>query len=414
MSDFVSATKCLPRMGKATPFHVSPDLDGVSTVSLIGAGPIGCSFAADLASRGKKVLLYGHPDHPGNIGMIQENGGYLKASDEVQGTFRIETTSDLGVALQFSSFIVITVPAHGHDTILNALSRYDLRAHILIATPGNFFFLAARKRVAAQAFLETSHPPYATRMAGDTVLVKGVKDNLAIWAGPTTICPSKLRRAVESIFPRHLEWCDNLLQVALANIGPVIHPATALMNTGWIEVTRGDFYFYGQGMSDSVSKVIEQIDRERLAISREFGFQLPTIMVTLEQMYQKRFMKFRQFARESQIHNRTKGAPAEMGHRYVSEDVVYVLIPWYELGLKCGVNSPTIKSIIELASVVNGSNCVKGGRSLREVGLGDASKEEILKICQGVTLMGPKPLQNLPTTAGSWRYPQGIRFLVYK
>ncbi|KAG2411675.1 hypothetical protein HFD88_009231 [Aspergillus terreus] len=365
------------------------DWDAVSSVSVIGAGPCGCSLAADMASRGKEVLLYGHPDHRGALGMIEKCGGYLNASDNVQGRFKIRTSSDMNDVVRFSRFIVLTVPSFAHDTLLDELSQHDLRHHTLIAAPGNFFSIAARSRTNAANILETALAPYATRISGDTVMVKGVKDCLAIGAESTTHARHSpqsfrvLRQQAQSIFPRHLEWCKSLLQVGLANIGPVIHPATALMNAGWIEATQGDFHFYGQGMSPSVSRVIQRLDEERMAIARAYGFDVPSLLETLERDYKLGFTEFHQFARGSKIHNKTKGAPTNLQHRYVREDIAYVLVPWYELGLKCGLSSPTIKAIVDVASVINGCDFGQSGRNLQALGLGGASKEEILKTFGG-------------------------------
>lgn len=359
------------------------NFDTASSVTLLGAGHCGCAFAADLASRGKSVMLYGSPDHRGAIPMIDENGGHLKASGEVNGRFNIKTTSDMGVALEHASFIVITVPSYGQNTILQALAPFDLRNHVLIVNVGNFFFLSAREATNAKAVLETDISPYATRIAGDTVLVKGVKNKLAIWAAPSPTQLNRhsyqaelaLKRQVESIFPQTLVWCHSLLQVGLNNINPVVHAPAILMNTGWIEATEGDFYFYGQGMSQSVSRVTERIDQERLAIARAYGFDLVGITDYMNQNYQqgREFSNYHDFARGSAIHNKTKGAPTNMKHRYLVEDIGHCMVRWYELGLKCGLASPTIRTIIDLASIVSDFDYL----GINAAGLGEATKEQI-------------------------------------
>ena len=104
----------------------------VSSVTVVSAGPCGCAFAADLASRGKSVLLYGHPEHPGAIPMIGNNDGWLNASGEINGRYQIKTTSDLNIVIRHSKFIVITVPSYGQDTILGALSGFDLQNHTIV------------------------------------------------------------------------------------------------------------------------------------------------------------------------------------------------------------------------------------------------------------------------------------------
>ncbi|KAJ5152653.1 uncharacterized protein N7482_009131 [Penicillium canariense] len=376
------------------------DIDSVPSVTIIGAGPCGCAFAADLASRGKSVLLYGHPDHRGALPMIEEQDGWLSSSGEITGRFHIQTTSDLYLAIRHSPFIVTTVPSYGQDTILATLSQFDLRNHTLIINVGNFFYLSARQQINAHAILETDISPYATRITGDTVFVKGIKKSLAIWAEPPTTqatrleagAEARLRRQVESIFSQKLVWCQNLLQVGLNNINPVVHCPAALMNAGWIEATKGDFYFYAQGMSPAVSRVTEKVDEERLAIARAYGLDLVSITTYMNENYQhdEVFPTYHDFAKGSVIHNKTKSAPSGMHHRYLLEDILYGMVPWYELGLKCGLPSPTIRALIEMASVVSGFDYFEHGRTLAAAGLGEATKEQVL-----IALGGPVETPNV-------------------
>lgn len=384
--------------------------DTVQSVTLIGAGNCGCAFAADLASRGKSVMLYAHPDHRGALPMIEDNGGWLKSSGDVNGTFLIKTTNDIGLALQHSPFVVVTVPSFAQDTILQALRPFDLQNHVLIINVGNFFFLSARQATNAKVVLETDISPYATRLKDGGVLIKGTKNNLAIWAAPNTTSQPDvqaqlaLRQQVESIFTPHLNWCESLLQVGLNNINPVVHCPAVLMNAGWIEATRGDFFFYGQGMSPSVSRVTEKVDEERLAIARAYGFELVSITDYMNRNYRhgKEYSDYHDFASGSVVHNQTKGAPQNMNHRYVREDIGHCMVPWYELGLKCGLQSPTMKAIIDLASVVSGFDYFTHMRSLRTAGLGDASKEQI-----SLALGGPLdyPKSSLPPLPDSHEIP---------
>ena len=380
------------------------NIDSVPSVTIIGAGPCGCAFAADLSSRGKSVLLYGHPDHRGAIPMIEKNDNWLNSSGEISGTFQVKTTSDLALAIQHSPFIVTTVPSYGQDTIFDALSQHDLRQHTLIVNGGNFSYLSARQKVNAKNILETDISPYATRITGGAVFVKGVKKCLTIWAAPSSspIDPQAqltFRQQVESIYSQKLVWCQNLLHVGLNNINPVVHCPAALMNAGWIENTKGDFYFYGQGMSPAISKVTEKIDRERLAIARAYGLDLVGITQYMNENYRhdEEFKNYHDFARGSVIHNKTKSAPSSMEHRYLLEDILYAMVPWYELGLKSGLPSPTIGALIEIASVVSGFDYLERGRSLTACGLGEATKDQILMI-----LGGP-----LDTTPGVLTPPAG-------
>lgn len=382
------------------------NFDAASNVTVIGAGPCGSAFAADLASRGKSVMLYGHPDHRGSLPMIEKNGGWLNAEgDGLSGRFQIQTTSDMYLAIRHSQFLVSTVPSYGQDTILRTLSQFNLQNHTLIINVGNFFYLAARQRVNCHSILETDISPYAVRITGDTVFIKGVKKALTIWAEPLTAqgkassqqVELAFRRQVESIFSQRLLWCQNLLQVGLNNINPVVHCPAAIMNTGWIEATKGDFYFYAQGMSPTVSKFSEKVDEERVAIGRAYGFELDDITTYMNKNYQndREYSNYHEFATGSVIHNKTKSAPTNMNHRYLLEDILYGMVPWYEVGLKCGLPSPTIKLLIDMASTISGFDYFEHGRSLKASGLADASKEQILLALGGPVDNTPKMIAPL-------------------
>jgi opine dehydrogenase len=347
------------------------------SVSIIGAGNCGCAFAADLVSRGVSVLLYAHPDHRQNADSIRSNG-YLEASVKIEGRFHPIVSSDMDDVVRFSRFIVITVPSYGHDAILSELKKFDLSQHIVISITGNFFALVARKHLNARFILETSTSPYASRMQKGKVLVMGVKSILPIAALPIDLSQA-LRDEIGTIFLMPLEWRSNVLEIGMSCITGVIHPTPALMNTGWIETTRGDFYFYREGMSPSVIKVIISVDKERMAIARAFGFKPQPVLTIMNSYYCRAFIGFTEFARETVEHNMTKMTPTHMQDRFIVQDVPYVLVPWYELGAKVGIHSSAIKSIIDLASIVNATNYMETGRNLRRLGLGAASKSQVLE-----------------------------------
>jgi len=346
------------------------------SVSIVGAGNCGCAFAADLARRGAAVLLYAHPDHRRHADTIRSNG-CLDSAMQIEGRFHPTISSDMQDVVRFSKFIVITVPSYGHDAILTELGGYDLGDHIVIAITGNFFALAARGRINARYILETSSSPYASRMQQGKVLVMGIKRVLPIAALPPELSQA-LRDEIGGIFPMPLEWRSNLLEIGMSCITGVIHPTPALMNTGWIETTRGDFYFYREGMSPSVTRVIETVDQERMAIARGFGFEPQTVLAIMNGYYGRRFVDFSQFARETVEHNMTRMTPTHMRDRFIVQDIPYVLVPWYELGVAVGIHSTAIKSLIDLASIVNDTNYMETGRNLRTLGLGAASKSQVL------------------------------------
>jgi opine dehydrogenase len=348
-----------------------------TSVSIIGAGNCGCALAADLASRGANVLLYAHPEHRRHAATIERNG-CLEAGLKIEGRFHPRVSSDMADVVRLSKFIVITVPSYGHDAILSELGKFDLSQHVVISITGNFFSLMARKQINARYILETSTAPYASRMQDGKVMVMGIKSVMPIAAMPIDLSQA-LRDEIGAIFPMPLEWRSNVLEIGMSCITGVIHPTPALMNTGWIETRKGDFYFYREGMSASVARVIDQVDSERMAIAREFGFRPQSTVAIMNSYYGRDFVSFAEFARETVEHNMTKMTPTHMRDRFIVQDVPYVLVPWYELGTKVGIQAGAIKSIIDLASIVNETNYLETGRNLRRLGLDAASKGQVIE-----------------------------------
>lgn len=265
-----------------------------TSVSIVGAGNCGCAFAADLESRGIRVLLYAHPDHSSNVDAIRKNG-FLDSRGTVEGRFYPDVSTDMGAALRFSDVVIIAVPSYGQEDILLEIEKFDVRNHIIIAASGNFFTLVASKRIRARYLLETSASPYGSRMIGAQkseqqadpwfgIHVLGFKAVMPIGSLPTDINMS-LRADIRDIFPGSLQWCSNVIEAAFYNFNGVLHPITAVMNAGWIEHTKGDFYFYREGMSPAVTKIMQQIDDERVAIANEYGAQVTSCVEQMNTYY---------------------------------------------------------------------------------------------------------------------------------
>ncbi|MER8562670.1 NAD/NADP octopine/nopaline dehydrogenase family protein [Mesorhizobium sp. M0578] len=358
-----------------------------TSVSIIGAGNCGCAFAADLINRGFEVLLYGHPHHRRNIDGIRRDG-HLVARMEIEGRFHPIVTSEMATAVQFSRFLVVTVPSYGHDDIIGELKDFDLSRHIIVAINANFFALACSKELNALAILETNASPYASWVQKGEVLVGGIKTSLPIAAFPNTL-GEKQRSQIAEIFPQPLQWCNNVFEIGMQSNNGVIHPIAAILNTGRIESTKGDFFFYRDGISPSVGNVIEEVDRERLKIADALGFHLQSVLQEMVGFYGGAFDKFSDFAFHTSVHNATKATPIQMQDRFVTEDVPYILVPWYELGAKVGIEARTMKAVVEISSVINGVNYFESGRNLRRLGMDKMSRTELLQFVDNATCTSP-------------------------
>ena len=182
-------------------------------------------------------------------------------------------------------------------------------------------------------------------------------------------------RLIADVYPG-MEPASNVIQTSLQNANPVIHPAVSLCNSARIE-GEGDFLFYEEGVSDSVGRIIQSVDNERIAIGERLGIEiLPDPEMGMRQGYML----------ASNYGSAYREAPGFLGitaqpqldHRYINEDVGYGLVFMSQLGRQVGVATPTIDSLIRLASVLMDRDYA--GEALRtpeSLGIGHLSAEQI-------------------------------------
>ena len=121
---------------------------------------------------------------------------------------------------------------------------------------------------------ETSTLPYAVRVVEPGVvnvfhkLTAGMYVAALPRAGTDRLC-----RLITDVWPA-AEKAESVFQTTLQNGNPVIHPAVTLLNTGLLERTGGDFLFYEEGVTESVGRLIEAVDKERLAIAGALGVKI--------------------------------------------------------------------------------------------------------------------------------------------
>ena len=166
----------------------------------------------------------------------------------------------------------------------------------------------------------------------------------------------------------------SVFQTTLQNGNPVIHPAVTLLNAGLLERTGGDFLFYEEGVTESVGRLIEAVDRERLAIAEALGVPVlsePEIGIRQGYMLEHNY---------STAYSRAPGflgikAQSELDHRYLTEDVGWSLILFTDLASRVGVATPVMDAVIQVASVVLARDFRgEGKRTLRTLGLDGLSR----------------------------------------
>jgi opine dehydrogenase len=353
-------------------------------ITVLGAGAGGSAVAFDCASHGHDVHVFDFVHIPDNIATIAEQGG-IHAEGDISGFGKIAWAGhDIDEALQNAELIYVVGPAYSTEPFGDAVAGKLSAGQTVIVSPSSCGGALAFKRAAGLAVndesirvAETSTLHYAVRLTEPgriRVFLKLKAGNLlAALPGRLT---ADILKLIADVYPG-MEPAESILQTSLQNANPIIHPAVTLSNAARIEMTGGDFLFYEDGVSDSVGRLIEALDKERIEIGRKLGITVlsdPEMGIRqgymLEANYGSGYRKAPGFL--------GIGAQPQLDHRYLNEDVGYGLVFMSKLGEQIGIATPGIDAVISVASIVMARDYMAEGlRTPESLGIANCSADEL-------------------------------------
>jgi opine dehydrogenase len=154
---------------------------------------------------------------------------------------------------------------------------------------------------------------------------------------------------------------DSIAITSFSNVGMILHCAPVLMNIGWIESDKVDFKYYYDGISKSIAHFLEKMDYERLEIASLLGFSIESVREWLCKTYNSFGSDLYSCLRTTEAY-REIDAPPTIHTRYLLEDVPNGLVPLEYLASNLSIKTPSISTIIDLASSVLDIDFRKNGR----------------------------------------------------
>ena len=350
---------------------------------VIGAGHGGKAMAAHLALMGFTTKLFNRSmDH---IAAIRELGGIdlLGYDGDAREFGRLaQVTDNIEEALQDTDMIMVVVPSSAHAEVAKSMSPHLKDGQIIVLHPGRTCgaievakVLRDENCTADVTVAEAETFIYASRSDGPAQAhIFRIKEAVPIAALPATRTKEVLDRIHEA-YPQFIDG-GNVLQTGLNNMGAIFHPALTLLNAGWIETTHGDYQFYIDGVSPSVARVLEVLDRERVTVGSSLGLRTRNAMEWLKLAYDTTGSDLYEAIHNQEGYYGIK-APATLNHRYIFEDVPCSLVPIASLGDRFGVSVRGMDSIIRLACIVHRTDYWRRGRTVEKLGLKNYSVSEI-------------------------------------
>ena len=353
-------------------------------VAVLGAGNGGVASAFDFAQHGHEVSLYAPPEFGANVVAVDKAGG-ITASGDLHGFAPIRYAGyDAAEAMAGAELVVLVGPAYSTEPLAAVAGPHLTDGMAVLICPGSCAGAIAFKRAAGielddERYIvgETSTLPYAVRVTDPGVVNVFLKLTTGVYlAGLPRAGTDRLYGLVSDVWPA-VEKAESVFQTTLQNGNPVIHPAVTLLNAGLLERTGGDFLFYEEGVTESVGRLIEAVDKERLAIAGALGVTIlsePALGVRqgymLEENYSTGYSTAPGFL--------GIGAQSQLDHRYLTEDVGYSLILLTDLAARLGVPTPLMDAVIAIASIVLARDFRgEGMRTVSTLGLDGMSREEL-------------------------------------
>lgn len=350
-------------------------------VAVIGCGNGGVAIAAYLASIGVKVRM--SDPFPQYLGELKAAGELTLTLEGKTSTHKLELVTDsIAEAIEGVELIMVVTPSDSHKIIAEKCSGALIDGQIVVLNPGRTggaveFMTVIRNNgcTADVTVAEAQTLIYSCRKNGPTGSeIYGVKNKLTLGAFPASRT-QKVLEVLNPVYPQFVP-AKNCLETSLGNIGAMFHPAPFMMNLARVESDKTGFLYYWDGISPSVAKLVEEMDKERISVAEAYGVKVLSACEWMAQSYGTAGDNLYEHIQNNAAYGDIK-APTYINARYITEDVPMSIVPISEFGRIASVPTPNIDSVIQLTSTIYARDFRTEGRNAKKLGLEGMNKEQI-------------------------------------
>ena len=355
-------------------------------VAILGSGNGACAMAFEWARAGHDIYMFDFPQFDRQIKAINAAGG-IYAEGEMEGFQKITYAGhDMETVLKDAPLVFAVGPAYATEPFGKACAPYAKAGQIFVVCPSSCMGAVIFKNALGLKIddysitvSDTSTLPYAVRIIADGKIA--VYNRLKAAYMLATLPSEKNDMVYDLLKPVHdgLEKAKNIFQTCLQNSNPVLHPCITTLNAARIE-GPDDFFFYEEGVTPGVGRLMKTIDDERIAIGAALGLVIeddPNLGVRqgymTEANYDTGYSKAPGFLGIK--------AQTQLDYRYYNEDAGFGLVLWLDLADRLGLAVPNMRAMLQIVSSIMGRDYkAEKARTLDTLGLSGYSIEELCKI----------------------------------
>jgi opine dehydrogenase len=366
-------------------------------IAVLGGGNGGHAVAANLSLAGYKVNFFELPQFAESFEKVLRTKEIQIQGISIDGVAKLNlATTDIQQAIKDAEVIFVITPAFGHKAMAEVCAPFVQDGQTIVLMPGSggsleFINIFKQKKVKREVtFAESCTLPYGARLKGPghvSVLINAI-------ILPTGVFPSK---KTEEVIPKLKQFysmiipAKDVLEAAINNPNPIVHPVATLLSATRIEHSKGEFYLYAEGMTPAVARTYESLNQERLFICKALGYKLyhwdnlefkDYNLGETEEECRYRILNTSMdaaFGKDGIYAGIKMKGPEHLKDRYVTEDVPYGMVLLSTLGDLMEVPTPTHDAVIQLASTINRTDYWKTGRGMKQLGLSTLDKKGLKK-----------------------------------
>lgn len=357
----------------------------IKKIAVLGAGNGGFMCAADFADQGFEVRLFDALE--GKLNGVMEKGTIevLNIDSKSSGMIgKIALASeDIAAVIKDADVIINPVPYFVTETYAKLAAPYLEQGQVVIALGKGGASLTWAKVIKESGnknkifIADCNTLPYgASRLNDYQVRLEARTQNLMVAS-----FPAKDIDFVYKIFSTLWNTENgyvirkgvNPIDTLLVDYNAITHTPPMICNAARIEKGDKDFHLFGvKENTPAVCRVMERVDRERMALGEKLGMKQNTLEEEILLVKWNRDGVDHPLPFYEAIHTpflEVCEGPFRLDARHLTEDIPYGLVTFSSLGKMLGVPTPVIDSIITISEALLDRDFWSEGRTVEKMGL---------------------------------------------